>query len=224
MMVTSVVTSHQEEAITSPERREEALRLESFRPRSAGEKYIVSELPEAMPQVLRPVLDIEPLPSDSIDGRFVFFGETQRFRTAYNLVPMLDGITCASEQPGVITYSPRARDGRYLPRRPPKVLPEAKRLLTQDVRELLDRLIALIIAKAQLSFIPIIAFTVRIRGYPQEKYEELIIQVSVQASAKQALAFWDALGATVATWETMVVPAELRERLVSLISVSVVWS
>lgn len=215
MMLPSVVTSRQEQSATRAEPREEALPVESIVSRSTGERYTLSEELGPLPRSLRPTLEIEVLPFDGIYPQFISSGE---FRTAYELVPVMDGITF--ERPSVM-YSPK--DGRYLPRHPVKVLPEAKRLLTQDVRELVNRLITLIMAKAQLSFIPIVSFTLRIRRYPQEKYEELVIQVSVQASVKQALAFWDSLGVTVDTWETMVVPTKSRERLASLISVSVVW-
>ncbi len=135
---------------------------------------------------------------------------------AYDILGREREITWSLEEP----VEPTAR---YNPKPVLEVSQEASRFLTNQVNPLLGCLITLIMARAQLSFIFITSFIFRVRLYPQEKYEELVVEVSVQASAKQALAFWDSLESTLETWEREVVPARLRERISSLISVSVIW-
>lgn len=103
-----------------------------------------------------------------------------------------------------------------------EVSPETKHLLNEDTHKLIEDLIDLIKLKANSFSIPIRSFALKPREYPQERYEELVLEVFVQASTEEGLAFWDNLESVYETWEKTL-PSKLKERLTKLLSISVIW-
>lgn len=98
----------------------------------------------------------------------------------------------------------------------------AKPLLTSSIRQLLSVLRAVILTKAISARIPVRGLRLTTFQDPEEGWKELMIEVRVDASAQQALAFWDSVGDALDSLKAHL-PSGLVHKLYEEVAIHVEW-
>lgn len=101
--------------------------------------------------------------------------------------------------------------------------PSAQSYLTDRVREVIDRMLPFLEHQARSNFVPV--EMVMIRGYvdPEEGWNEIVVCQWVKLRGREALRYWDRLGAAFALW-TKHLPARLTHTARERIRLAVDWT
>ena len=95
-------------------------------------------------------------------------------------------------------------------------------LLRGDMLKLYERLLAIAVTKALSSGIPLKSIHVYVSRDPEENTSVIVFELHVEASAVQALAFWEALGVVIDRWRGGLTEY-LKELLITRWSIQVRW-